>query len=45
MVEIIETYWNVNEFVFKLEHKNYYEIIETYWNVNVISETCRIDMF
>ena len=35
MLEIIETYWNVNGLKRKKKTKLTKEIIETYWNVNV----------
>ena len=33
MLEIIETYWNVNNVKVKNEFLNVHEIIETYWNM------------
>lgn len=33
MLEIIETYWNVNNVKVKNEFLNVHEIIETYWNI------------
>ena len=33
-VEIIETYWNVNEGLYPFFPDFELEIIETYWNVN-----------
>ena len=34
-VEIIETYWNVNEVTAAIKRPSGPEIIETYWNVNL----------
>ena len=36
-MEIIETYWNVNEPKEVLSQFSDFEIIETYWNVNAMS--------
>ena len=36
VVEIIETYWNVNTTISVERLNNRIEIIETYWNVNHI---------
>ena len=35
LLEIIETYWNVNYERMSLYFSDAFEIIETYWNVNV----------
>ena len=34
LIEIIETYWNVNNVVENIKFLRGLEIIETYWNVN-----------
>ena len=36
LIEIIETYWNVNNVVENIKFLRGLEIIETYWNVNFL---------
>ena len=42
IMEIIETYWNVNRIVGLIRFQTYIEIIETYWNVNISIDTISV---